>query len=668
MAIQHIPVAGARVYGDLQPKGTGRMKIKPGFFSMQWTILLGFMGLVTVVGVVVFLAFLAGAEQRQKSFTWRMLNQNLEAANKEHERLFLPVKSMLFTLQHWGRNDLLELNGSESIDSLNKMLSPLLEEINHISSLVIADETGASYVLSRREDFYYEGWINRFTSPEKSPGEALVIRWNRDFSRSTRSIESMDFDARKRPWFIEAMEAPTRSVSWTGPYRFIIGDEYGVTASTRWEDENGRTWVVAVDMLLDDISAFTSQMRVGKRGYAVVMDSRKTVIGLPWPAVNRFNNGFSNATIKESSSNPLSTTSLYKDAVPIPSLEAALDQWDSRIQSSFDQIRFRVDDEFWLAGFSPFVLSPKRIFWIGIIVPEKEILEPAATVRRQLYYAGIGALFLALTASIRLARSYSSALGTLAENSRRIGAFQFDQIEPVNARIVEIEVLARSQRRMTGVLKSFSSYVPMNLVRKLLRHREMATITGHEAEITVFFSDVVGFSSIAEEMEPEALALHMADYFETIVQCLRHYEATIDKLIGDAVLAFWGAPVEDPDQVIHALEALCECMERIKQRQVEWEAKGLPVIKTRFGLHHGTAVVGNVGSPKRIAYTALGDVVDQALKMEELNQEFGSEVIVSDAVRRMVGDRYEFKDIGEIALLKGKPKVHCHIFLGRRMA
>jgi len=206
---------------------------------------------------------------------------------------------------------------------------------------------------------------------------------------------------------------------------------------------------------------------------------------------------------------------------------------------------------------------------------------------------------------------------------------------------------------MKNVLGSFARYVPVDVVRTLLARGEAAQLGGVNKELTVLFTDIQGFTSIAESMRPEALTRHMAEYFENMLGILKDERATIDKFVGDAIVAFWNAPNDVPDHATRAVEAALCCSRRLIELNAQWKEKGLPELPTRFGISTGPVVVGNVGAESRLNYTVIGDTVNLASRLEELNRAYGTTILVASQVRDEVGERMLWRHIDRVAV-KGK--------------
>jgi len=181
----------------------------------------------------------------------------------------------------------------------------------------------------------------------------------------------------------------------------------------------------------------------------------------------------------------------------------------------------------------------------------------------------------------------------------------------------------------------------------------IAEVGGKKQNITVLFTDITNFTEITEQTNPEQLMIHLSAYLNILTQCIQHNQGNIDKYIGDAIMAFWGAPLDDPDHIAHACQAALDCQREVHRINKQWEDQGKPILKTRFGLNAGDAIVGNMGSSDRLNYTALGDTVNLASRLEALNKTYQTEIIVSESVYKACSDKFIFKPLGTVQV-RGK--------------
>lgn len=219
--------------------------------------------------------------------------------------------------------------------------------------------------------------------------------------------------------------------------------------------------------------------------------------------------------------------------------------------------------------------------------------------------------------------------------------------------LVSILNYLREGRAKRYIQKAFSRYVAPDVVASLLRHPDRLSLTGEERELTVLFVDIRDFTSISENMDSQALGRFMNLYLTRMSRIIMARQGTVDKFIGDSVMAFWGAPEEDPDHGGKAVRTALEMVEALKDLNNEFAAMGLPEIRIGIGINTGTVSVGNFGSRDRFDYTVMGDNVNLASRLEGANKALGTMVLVSEATRSAAGTEIEFEYIDKIRV-KGR--------------
>jgi adenylate cyclase len=175
------------------------------------------------------------------------------------------------------------------------------------------------------------------------------------------------------------------------------------------------------------------------------------------------------------------------------------------------------------------------------------------------------------------------------------------------------------------------------------------TLGGSRRELTILFSDVVNFTGITESAEPAQVMLYTSRYFSAVSEAVMASKGTIDKFIGDGVMAFWNAPAEDPDHALNACAGALAFLRANDRLNAEFEREGWPAYRTRIGLHTGDAVVGNIGSEDRMNYTALGAAVNLAARLEGLNKNYGTSILVSAALRERASPGFVFRRVDRIS-------------------
>lgn len=228
---------------------------------------------------------------------------------------------------------------------------------------------------------------------------------------------------------------------------------------------------------------------------------------------------------------------------------------------------------------------------------------------------GLGAALLAVLAAVVVGRRLARPVEELAAASAAISRLDLDRVEAVHpSRVREVDEAGRAFNAMLGTLRLFRRYVPHKLVRTLMAIGDGAELASEERIVTVMFTDIVGFTAAAEGMSAADCARLLNEHFGLLVAQVEATGGTVDKLMGDALMAFWGAPEDQPD---HAARAVAAALGMRAAVSAENRAAAMP-LRLRVGLHTGRVVVGNIGAAQRLAYTVVGDTVNVANRLERL--------------------------------------------------
>ncbi len=261
----------------------------------------------------------------------------------------------------------------------------------------------------------------------------------------------------------------------------------------------------------------------------------------------------------------------------------------------------------------------------------------------------LGVFVLSVAAALFLARRIARPIRAVSAAAGKIEKLELDDIEPLPpSRIRELDEQARSFNRMVSGLKWFQAYVPQTLVRRLMESTGGPAADVREAELTVMFTDIVGFTPLSESMAPVDVAAMLNEHFELLNACIEAEGGTLDKFIGDATMAIWGAPEAVPD---HAARG-CRTALAIRDAMAARHAAGAtPSVRVKVGLHVGPLIVGNIGAPTRMNYTVIGDTVNVCSRIEALASEFddgqAAVIVVSGDIVQAVGDAFQFEPLGE---------------------
>ncbi|WP_204113113.1 cache domain-containing protein [Shimia biformata] len=432
---------------------------------------------------------------------------------------------------------------------------------------------------------------------------------------SETEIKGKPFDPRQRPWYARAVERTGLALS--DPYVFASTGRTGLTVSQRVRNDNDEVIaVVGADITLDGLSHYLAEKTVGANGRVFIIDhSGEVIVGAETEAGD-------------------------DDGDLAAGVDGAIRHYlETRDES------FRVGgDRTFLASFRPFPREFGQAWSIGVLADRAELIggirqSTIKTVGFSLLYA-----LIAIAGMAVLSQRITAPLRRVISETRRIRQFELDGEFSLRSPIAEIDNLAQSVANMKSGLRSFKAFVPVDLVQSILSSGKSMEIGGEMRAATLMFTDIEGFSSKSEALPADVVFKDLSTYFGAMSQCVTETGGTVDKFIGDAVMAFWNAPQRDPDHTLHACRAALAC--------ATWEngqtgdAQGNPSLfptYTRFGIHVGQVFVGNVGSDSRMQYTALGTDVNLASRLEGLNKKYGTRILVTDPVAERVQEQFHLR-------------------------
>jgi adenylate cyclase len=313
--------------------------------------------------------------------------------------------------------------------------------------------------------------------------------------------------------------------------------------------------------------------------------------------------------------------------------------------------RFAVEGRAFLV--SALYLEGAQGWRVGILVPEAHYLGDLQRTRRWLLaVSGIALLLLVAVGGATL-RSVRRSLGGMIDSAAKMRRFDFSAARAMSPFRDVAEVMQDLEQAKTA-LRAMGKYVPIDLVRQLYEARREPQLGGERRDITVMFTDIEGFTGISERLDGDTLASALGRYLGAMTRAIHDQGGTVDKYIGDAVMAFWNAPEPRDDHPARACAAALGCLEATQRLFASPEWGALPRFHTRFGLHRDEVRVGHFGAPDRMSYTALGDGVNLASRLEGLNKAYGTTILVSQTVRD-AAPAYAFRLIDVVAV-KGREK------------
>ncbi len=529
-------------------------------------------------------------------------------------------------------------------EALRQILARMLGDLDRVLPATTALYLGrrdGSLVMARRLPRRPEGPSER-AGPEAAYEVELVTRGANGATARWEVTDSVgqviksaepeptDFDPRTRPWYKAALASPNAVT--TPPYLFADVPETGLTLARRSRTEQGA--VFGVDVTLAALDRFLAELKSSSDQQLVIFQHDGTLVASP-----------DGAALRASAPAGHLDGPAHLAELGNPVLAGLYRAFHADPESK--TLALTIGGEEYLARFET-LDSPASNLAIGIALPLDDVVDPADRIGIASLGISLVAIFLAVLIVLAAARGISRPLSLVTGQIGHVMRFEPDDVRPPSSRIREIEALGAALTVLDLTLKNFVTYVPGQIVRRIVAHKQLPTLGGRRQPLTVLFSDVAGFTSLAEGMDPEALMVTTSRYFSAVAEELIATGATIDKYIGDSVMAFWNAPEPQEDHVRRACRGALAAAARVDRLNAQLVAEGRPPMRTRFGIHTGEAVVGNVGSIDRMNYTALGHTVNVAARFEALNKEHGTRILVSEPVRSAVGDAFRFRFIAEI--------------------
>ncbi|MEW5772532.1 MAG: adenylate/guanylate cyclase domain-containing protein [Thermodesulfobacteriota bacterium] len=569
------------------------------------------------------------------------------------------------------------LEQRERVRQLSSLLSLYLEEmrVNHLlASAFLGDEDGNFFMVKRMpdgslstqhlvrldnsascaaaavraEEMVQAGqaqWAARLLAPcvqavwlHRDPGGSVV-------RRVKDPLETMD--PRTQPWYLAAKAAG--GLAWTGVYPVNAEGDPGIAAAVPAYSGDRLLGAFGLDIALKDLSLFLKDLRIGKNGRAFIATTAGELVA--YPDTGQLMQG------QGESARP-NTLDRVSDPAPAAAWAALRAECGTRAGEPLPlaertTLAFEAGGRRHLAMFAPFPGSYGWPWLVGVVAPEDDFLGDVRQTGLLTAGASAGFTLLAILLGLLMSRRITEPLTALAEEARRIRSFDLDHAADVRSPFREIRRMADSFESMKSGLRSFRKYVPANLVRSLMDSGLEAELGGEKRELTILFSDIAGFTSIAETMDPQALVGLLAEYLEEMSAIVHDHGGTVDKYIGDSVMAFWNAPAEvegHPAAACRAALAMQAAMDRLR---ADWSARGLPGFAIRIGLHTATVLVGNIGAASRLNYTAVGDGVNLASRLEGLCKHYGVGCVASATTYQAVSGEVLARCLDRVAV-KGK--------------
>lgn len=538
---------------------------------------------------------------------------------------------------------------NENKDTLVDFMQVLLMTHPQLTSAYIADEYDNMFIQSR---VYREPKTEMATlflaftdipSETQSVSEIITRKNNKTFLRAIfKNAEGnivgeithrvIHFIPHNQAWFQGALKSSSHNWVIVDNYNDSSGVQMTISEAIKFHGKD--MGVIGVDVNIDAVTGYLEEYRVSKHSETFVVDHANNVIA------------------KVAQTKAKDTLLPRVEDLDNQRLTMAYHIFKSTGKRNFT---FNLAGMDYIIKVAPYALI-KDVGWeIITIVPVDDFIGETKENYRDILLFSFLMLFTGLLLVLIFSHKISRPIMKLAKETKQINNLDFERASIIKTHIYEIQILTDAFNAAKKALFSFSKYIPKALLAKLVHAGTIASVGGERKEMSVLFSDIRNFATVAEKISPEELMVHISEYLNIITQIIHRYHGNVDKFIGDAVMAFWGAPLDDLNHVSHACLAALSCRYHIGKLNESWKKQGKPLFYTRFGINTGVAVVGNMGSFDRLNYTAIGDEVNLAARLEQINKLYGTQIIVSEAVYLVCQNEFVFRPVDRVRL-KGKSK------------
>jgi len=526
------------------------------------------------------------------------------------------------------------------LSKLGVTLAEILRREDDLSWLSYSDAHSGRFIGARRRD---DGSvvINQ-SDPQAENGTPSEYLLREDGSRtSLGSVATTGYDPRTKQWYRSAAEAHGRVV-WTEPYKFQEGI-LGMTASVSVEDDSALTGVFTADFSVQDVTTYLSRLIQSRRLLVFV----STISGKPFA---------------------ISSGIDVQSAVAYAACAQAMSRGSSILADGQPKgYAIRLQGEPYLLTAAPHWLPDGFGFITGVLGSENEFVGSARNNLALTVTVGFLAIAIAAIVAVWLSGQLAKPLKTLSRDLELVSKFELSDIPNAGSAFREIAVMIDSSERMKAALRSFGRYVPIDVVRELLAQKQDAIRGGKLRELTLFFSDIANFTKISENLSPTEIVDELGDYFELITDIIENeFGGTLDKFVGDGIVAFFGAPREVSDHAEMACRAALKVQEKLLSLGPEKRFSGSRFFRTRIGLHTGEVLVGNIGTPKRFAYSVIGDAANLTSRIEGLNKIYGTRILASAETKNAPDAEFEWRCIDRVAVVGRRRSTEIYELLGKK--
>jgi adenylate cyclase len=461
-----------------------------------------------------------------------------------------------------------------------------------------------------------------------------------------RSDQATTYDPRTRFWY--RLTAREDSLVITDPDVFAALGLIGFTVAAPFHADGKVVGIAAIDLTLDGLSEYLAERKISPGTLSYILDHQGRVIANSERAKTYTNE---NGQVELQHITSLGTE--------LPAIA-----FSSRPRQNETLFSFSHAGQRYVASISTLPPQFGKRWQLFIITPLRDFTSALDSNNNRLLIFGLIAIALQILVIYFLSTVISSPLEKLALKVAKIEELSGQNLPPLESPIREVAILSKAIDTLDTAVKSFAAFVPVGLVKQLLESDQKLELGGHSRFLTIFFSDLEAFSTLSEELPAQDLLLRVSAYLELVTRIVNEEAGTIDKFIGDGVMAFWGAPALLEDHAWHACVAALRIQRGMTVLNDRWNEQELKPLNIRIGIHSDAVLVGNLGSKERMGYTVIGDGVNVASRLEGINKEFGTRVCISHSVFKEAGERLCVRPIDDVVVKGRRAKIPIYELMG----
>ncbi len=482
-------------------------------------------------------------------------------------------------------------------------------------------------------------YASRFVEPAKGPPTLdRYVFLDSDGKVLGEESGPTSYDPRTRGWYRNTVKQGELRV--TEPDVFAALGLIGFTVAAPYASGGSVQGVVAIDITLDSFSQYLAERKVSAGSLSFILDNQGRVIA----ASDR-----SKTYANDEGRLELRHISSLDQELPSAAFSARPREADNtNLLYSFVH-----DGREYVVSLSSLPEELGRRWQLFIVTPVDDFTGAFTRHNQRQLVFGLVALVMQIVIIYLLSSVISRPLERLALNVDQIRRLDPTPHPGVPSTIREISTLSRAVDTLDQAIKSFASFVPVGLVKQLLESEHTLELGGHSRFLTIFFSDLEAFSTLSEEVPSQDLLMRVSAYLALVTRAIEAEQGTVDKFMGDGVMAFWGAPALLDDHAWRSCVTALRILRGMDELNAGWSAEGHKPLRVRIGIHSDAVLVGNIGSRERMSYTVMGDGVNIAARLEGVNKEYRTQVCISHSVYKEAGERLCVRPIEDVTV-KGR--------------